>query len=70
MNAASSLASEAEEQLDAMENAIQASPDVELTLLNDVLDVKTKLMDVMEKFNGDPSKSRRNESDYLFRWEM
>ncbi len=64
VNAASTLANEAEEQLDAMENVIQATPNLELTLLNEVREVKTRLMDVMEKFNGDPTKTRRNESDY------
>ena len=33
-------------------------------MLNEIRAAKTKLMDVMEKFNGDPTKSRRNESAY------
>jgi photosystem II stability/assembly factor-like uncharacterized protein len=64
VNAASSLADQAEEQLQAMENTIQSTPDLEMTMLNDVREVQTKLMDVMEKFNGDPTRTRRNESAY------
>ncbi len=64
VNAASTLADDAESQLDAMETAIKSTPDLDLTLLNEVRGTKTKLMDVMEKFNGDPTKSRRNESAY------
>lgn len=64
VNAASSLADDAEEQLDAMESAVQSTPELDLGLLNEVRAAKTKLMDVREKFTGDPTKSRRNESDY------
>ena len=64
VNAASSLADEAEEQLDAMESAVKSTPELDLSLLNEVRAAKTKLMDVREKFSGDPTKSRRNESDY------
>ncbi|MGI9517524.1 MAG: hypothetical protein ACR2NP_10780, partial [Pirellulaceae bacterium] len=64
VNAASSLANEAEEQLDAMENVINSTPELDPAMLNEVREVQTKLMDVMEKFNGDPTKSRRNESAY------
>ncbi len=64
VSAASSLADEAREQLDDMERVIEATPEVELTLLNDVRTVRTKLIDVMEKFTGDPTRPRRNEAAY------
>lgn len=64
VNAASSLAGDAREQLNAMETAISNTPSVDLALVNEVREMKIKLMDVMEKFNGDPTKSRRNESAY------
>ena len=64
VTAASTMAADASEQLDAMENAVTASNDIDLTMLNEVREIKTKMMDVMEKFNGDPTKSRRNESAY------
>ena len=64
VNAASSLASDAQEQLDAMENTISSTPALQLTMLNDVRAIKTKLIDVLEKFNGDPTRSRRSESAY------
>ncbi|MDG2013387.1 MAG: hypothetical protein P8J33_07775 [Pirellulaceae bacterium] len=64
VNAASTLADDADSQLDAMEKAIKSTPELDLALLNDVRGTKTKLKDVMEKFNGDPTKTRRNESAY------
>ncbi len=64
VNAASSLADQAEEQLDAMEQLVESTPELDLTMLNDIRAVKTGLADVMEKFNGDPTRTRRNESDY------
>ena len=64
VNAASQAASEAQTQLNSIENMISSTPEMDLSMLNEVRELKTRMMDVMEKFNGDPTKARRNESAY------
>jgi photosystem II stability/assembly factor-like uncharacterized protein len=64
VNAASQVAAEAQTQLNSIETLVTASPKLKVEMLNEVRAVKTELMDVMEMFNGDPTKSRRNESAY------
>ncbi len=64
INAASSVAREAREQLDAIESAVKESVDLPPATLNEVRELELQLTDILEKFNGDPTKSRRNESAY------
>jgi len=64
VNAASQVAAEASEKLTAFENLAKNSTTLEPTMLNDIRAINTDLMDVMEMFNGDPTKVRRNETDY------
>ena len=59
---ATSVAGEIETQLDAIKSLVTRSPKLDQSMLNDVRDLEIKLMDIKEKFNGDPTKSRRNES--------
>ena len=64
VNAASQVASEASTKLDSFESLAQNSKLLDPTILNEIRAAKTDLMNVMEMFNGDPTKSRRNESAY------
>ena len=64
INAASSVLSNARETLDSIENVVKRSTTLERSMLDDVYSLKSKWMDINEKFNGDPTKSRRNESAY------
>ena len=64
VRAASSIAGDAEEQLSSIESVIKSTAELDQSMLKEVRAVQIKLMDVMEKFNGDPTKSRRNESAY------
>ena len=64
ISAASSVLSDAKETLDAIENVVKRSTDLERSMLNDVYALRSKWQDISEKFNGDPTKSRRNESAY------
>jgi hypothetical protein len=59
---ATSVAGEVETQLEAIKSLVSRSPELDQSMLNDVRTLEIKLMDIMEKFNGDPTKSRRNES--------
>ncbi len=64
VNAASQLAGDAQSKLASFETLAQTSTTLKPALLNEIRAVKTELMDVMEAFNGDPTKGRRNESSY------
>ena len=64
VNAASTLANEADTELDRIIDVIESTPDLDLAMLNEARAIKTKLADVQEKFNGDPTKPRRNEAAY------
>ncbi len=59
---ATSVAGEAEEQLKAIKTVIQNSTELDPAMENEVRDLEIRLMDIMEAFNGDPTKTRRNES--------
>ena len=64
VSAASQVASKAQEQIDAIESVIQQSADLDPELQTELRAIEEKLMDVREKFNGDPTRSRRNEAAY------
>ena len=64
VNAATSVAAEANTQLAAIRRVIERSTTLDPAMLNDVRELEVRMMDIMEKFNGDPTKTRRNESAY------
>lgn len=64
VNAARTLAGEAGDQIDSMLQVVESTPGMDLNLLNEIRTVQNKLTDVNEKFTGDPTKTRHNESDY------
>ncbi len=64
VNAANSVASETREQLAAIKEVIENSTVLDPLMLNEVREIELRLMDVMEKFDGDPTRTRRNEDGY------
>ena len=62
INGATSVANEIQSQLQAIRTMIQNSVELDPEMDNDVRELQIRLMDIMEKFNGDPTKARRNES--------
>ncbi len=58
---ATSVANEVKEQLDAIRSVIRNSTTLDPAMENEVRAMEIRLMDITEKFNGDPTKSRRNE---------
>jgi photosystem II stability/assembly factor-like uncharacterized protein len=64
VRAAQSVMQETQQQLEAIEAVIKETPELDPNWLNEVRSLKTELKDIDEKFNGDPTKIRRNEPDY------
>lgn len=64
VSAATSVAQEVQAQLSSVKGVIERTPDLDPAMVNEVRELELRLMDLMEKFNGDPTKSRRNESAY------
>ena len=64
VDAASSVMAATQEKLDAIETVVKSSTDLDYGLLKEVRELELELMDIREKFNGDRTKSRRNESAY------
>ena len=64
INAASSILADTKDTLDSIEGVVKRSTTMQRSMLNDVYEMKSKWTDINEKFNGDPTKSRRNESAY------
>lgn len=62
LQGATQVASEAEKTIAAIKGVVLASTDLDPGLEKEVRTLELKMMDVMEKFNGDPTKPRRNES--------
>ena len=62
IRAATTVSREARDELVSMRNMVEASSSADQSLVNDIRDLETKLQDLSEKFNGDPTRSRRNES--------
>ncbi|MEO1529482.1 MAG: glycosyl hydrolase [Planctomycetota bacterium] len=58
---ATSVAAATEEKLNAIRSVIRGSSTLDPELENEVRDMELRLMDIQEAFNGDPTKSRRNE---------
>ena len=64
INAASSVLGETRTQLDAIKRVVEESTELDPELMNEIRSLELELTDINEKFNGDPTKSRRNESAY------
>lgn len=58
---ATSVAAQVQEQLDAIKPVVRASTTLDPAIENEVRGLELKLMDILEAFNGDPTKPRRNE---------
>ena len=58
---ATSVADEATEQLAAMRSVVRQSRELDPALENRIRHLELRLMDISEAFNGDPTRSRRNE---------
>jgi photosystem II stability/assembly factor-like uncharacterized protein len=61
VSGAGKVAGQAKTQLEAIKSVIERSTTLDAELLNDVRAMELELMDIMEAFNGDPTKPRRNE---------
>jgi photosystem II stability/assembly factor-like uncharacterized protein len=64
VSAATSIAAETTEQLAMIKQLIEKSTTLEPSMMNDIRKIELRLMDIMEKFDGDPTKPRRNEDAY------
>ena len=64
INAANQVLGNASEQIDAIKAVVNSSADLDTEIWKSVRAAELKMMDIREKFNGDPTKSRRNESAY------
>jgi hypothetical protein len=60
---ATSVADEAQQQLEAIRKVIRDSSELDPALENEVRALEVRLLDINEKFEGDPTKTRRNEPD-------
>lgn len=58
---ATSIANQAEETLSSIKSMVDRSTKLDPELANEVRSLQLRLMDIMEKFNGDPTKPKRNE---------
>ncbi len=61
VNAAAQIAAEAQQQLDALDGLTLSAAEVDPALKNEIRALKMRLLDVQEKFTGDPTRTRRNE---------
>lgn len=61
INGATSVASQATTQLSEIKSVIRSSVTLDAELENEVRGLEVRLMDIMEAFNGDPTKPKRNE---------
>ena len=64
VDAATSVAAEAQKQIDEIKTVIRNSTLLEPTVINEIRAIETRLKDVLEKFNGDPTRPKRNEAAY------
>ncbi len=61
VNAATELANEASERLEAIEGLTKSAAEADPTLWKEIRGLQVRLMDVKEKFTGDPTRTKRNE---------
>ncbi len=64
VQAASEVAREAQTQIAAIKAVTQNTPDLDPSILIQLRSLEERLLDIDEKFNGDPTKPRRNEAAY------
>ena len=57
-----SVATEAKKQLEEIKKVIRNSTDLDPAMENEVRELEIQLLDINENFNGDPTKTKRNES--------
>ncbi|MEM8735677.1 MAG: glycosyl hydrolase, partial [Planctomycetota bacterium] len=62
VSAASALAADSAQHLNAVEQLVFSSSEVEPTLWKEIRELQLQLLDVQQKLSGDPTKTRRNES--------
>ena len=58
---ATSVAGQAQTTLTAIKSVVSRSVELDQELFNEARTIELKLMDILEKFNGDPTKPKRNE---------
>jgi hypothetical protein len=61
VTAATALASQANDQLAAVEQLTKTASEVDPAIWKEIRDLQIRLLDIQEKFTGDPTRSRRNE---------
>lgn len=61
VSAATQLADDAGEHLSAIEGLTKSAAEVDPSLWKDIRGLQVRLLDLNEKFSGDPTRSRRNE---------
>lgn len=61
VNAATELANEASERLEAIEGLTKSASEVDPNLWKEIRRLQVRLLDVQEKFSGDPTRTKRNE---------
>lgn len=61
VNAATELATEASERLDALEGLTRSAAEVDVGLWKEIRALQLRLKDVQEKFTGDPTRTKRSE---------
>ena len=62
IRAATTVSRETRDELASMRDMVEASLTADPELVNQIRELETKLQDIDEKFNGDPTRPRRNES--------
>ncbi len=62
IRAATSVSRETADELALMRAMVEASRTADQSMVNDIRDLETQLKDLAEAFNGDPTRSSRNES--------
>lgn len=61
VDAATSVAAQVNEQLSQVKRVIQNSTTLDPALANEVRELEVRMLDIMEAFDGDPTRPRRNE---------
>ena len=59
--AAVEVANQADQQVDLIKRAIEISPQLPLEMRKEARDLELRLLDIRERFSGDPTKPRRSE---------
>ncbi len=62
IRAATTVSRETRSELESMRSMVEASSSADQSLVNEIRELETKLQDFAEAFNGDPTRSSRNES--------